>query len=74
MSLAFVLEHRKTLAFVLEHRKTLAFVLEYLKVSCFLTLLEQNVFNITTLSFDDNKVLKCQLDMLIFVQVYKTID
>jgi len=26
-------------------------------------------------SFDDNKVLKnCQLDMLIFVQVYKTID
>jgi len=30
-------------------------------------LLEQNVFNITTLSFDDNKVLKSQLDMLIFV-------
>jgi len=26
-------------------------------------------------SFDDNKVLKnCQLDMLIFVQVYRTID
>jgi len=26
-------------------------------------------------SFDDNKVLKnCQLDMLIFVQVYKTVD
>jgi len=25
------------------------------------------------LSFDDNKVLKCQLDMLIFIQVYRTI-
>jgi len=38
-------------------------------------LLEQNVFNITLKSFDDNKVLKnCQLDMLIFVQVYRTID
>jgi len=38
-------------------------------------MLEQNVFNITLKSFDDNKVLKnCQLDMLIFVQVYKTID
>jgi len=38
-------------------------------------LLEQNVFNITLKSFDDNKVLKnCQLDMLIFVQVYMTID
>ena len=38
-------------------------------------LLEQNVFNITLKSFDDNKVLKnCQLDMLIFVQVYKTIN
>ena len=37
-------------------------------------LLEQNVFNITTLSFDDNKVLKSQLDMLIFVQVCKTIE
>jgi len=37
--------------------------------------LEQNVFNITLKSFDDNKVLKnCQLDMLIFVQVYRTID
>jgi len=37
--------------------------------------LEQNEFNITLKSFDDNKVLKnCQLDMLIFVQVYKTID
>jgi len=35
----------------------------------------QNVFNITFKSFNDNKVLKnCQLDMLIFVQVYKTID
>jgi len=33
------------------------------------------VFNITLKSFDDNKVLKnCQLDMLIFAQVYKTID
>jgi len=37
-------------------------------------MLEQNVFNITTLSFDDNKVLKFQLDMLIFVQVCRTID
>jgi len=38
-------------------------------------MLEQNVFNITLKSFDDNKVLKnCQLDMLIFVQVYMTID
>jgi hypothetical protein len=38
-------------------------------------MLEQNVFYITLYSFDDNKVLKnCQLDMLIFVQVYKTID
>ena len=38
-------------------------------------LLEQNVFNITLKGFDDNKVLKnCQLDMLIFVQVYKTIN
>jgi len=37
--------------------------------------LEQNVFNITLKSFDDNKVLKnCQLDMLIFVHVYMTID
>jgi len=37
--------------------------------------LEQNVFNITLKSFDDNKVSKnCQLDLLIFVQVYKTID
>jgi len=30
------------------------------------------VFNITTLNFDDNKVLKCQLKLLIFVQVCKT--
>ena len=38
-------------------------------------LLEQNEFNTTLKSFDDNKVLKnCQLDMLIFLQVYKTID
>jgi len=36
--------------------------------------LEQNVFSIVTLSFDDNKVLKSQLDMLIFVQVCRTID
>jgi len=36
--------------------------------------LEQNVFNITTLRFDDNKVLKSQLNMLIFVQVCRTID
>jgi len=38
-------------------------------------LLEQNVFNIALKSFDDNKVLKnCQLDLLISVQVYRTID
>ena len=37
-------------------------------------LLEQNVFNFATLSFDDNKVLKVQLDMLIFVQLSRTID
>jgi len=36
--------------------------------------LEQNVFNIVTLSFDDNKVLKVQVDTLIFVQVCRTID
>jgi len=36
--------------------------------------LEQNVFKIAILSFDDNKVLKVQLDMLIFVQVCNTID
>jgi len=36
--------------------------------------LEQNVFNFTTLSFDDNKVLKSQLKLLIFVQVRRTID
>ena len=37
--------------------------------------MEQNVFTITLKSFDDNKVLKnCQLDRLIFVQVYRTID
>jgi len=35
--------------------------------------LEQNVFNIATLNFDDNKVLKVQFDMLIFVQVCKTL-
>ena len=32
------------------------------------------MFNITTLSFHDNKVLKCQLDMLIFVQVCRIVD
>jgi len=38
-------------------------------------LLEQNEFKIILKSFDDNKVLKnCQLDMLIFVQVYRTVD
>jgi len=37
-------------------------------------MLEQHVFNTTTLSFDDNKVLTSQLDMLIFVQVRRTID
>jgi len=31
-------------------------------------MLEQNMFNLTTLSFDDNKILKCQLELLIFVQ------
>ena len=40
-----------------------------------LNLLEQNVFNIILKIFDDNNILKnCQLDMLIFVQVYRTID
>jgi len=33
-----------------------------------------NVFNITTLSVDDNEVLKVQLDKLIFIQVCRTID
>ena len=38
-------------------------------------MLEQNEFNITLKNFDDNKVLKsCQLNMIIFVQVYTTID
>jgi len=38
-------------------------------------LLEQNVLDNTTLSFDDNKVLKkCQLDILISVQVCRNID
>jgi hypothetical protein len=37
--------------------------------------MEQNKFNnIATLSFDDNNVLKVQLNMLIFVQVCRTID
>jgi len=36
--------------------------------------LEQNVFNNAPLSFDDNKVLKVQLDILIFVQVCMTIN
>jgi len=35
--------------------------------------LEQNEFKQCLLSFDDNKVLNVQLDMLIFVQVYITI-
>jgi len=35
---------------------------------------EQTMFNIVTLSFDDNKILKVQLDMLIFVQLCGTID
>jgi len=40
-----------------------------------LVVLEQNVFDNATLSFDDNKGIKiCQLDMLIFVQVCRTID
>jgi len=37
-------------------------------------MLEQNMFKKCLLSFDDNKVLKDQLDMLIFVHVCKTID
>jgi len=45
------------------------------KINPIINMLEQNVFNITLKGFDDNKILKnCQLDMLIFVQVYKTID
>jgi len=32
------------------------------------------VFDNVSLSFDDNKVLKVQLDMLIFVQACRTID
>jgi len=32
------------------------------------------MFNIVTLSFDDNNVLKVQLDMLIFVQMCRMID
>jgi len=46
-----------------------------IRVNLLHNLLEQKVLNITLWSFDDNKVLKnCQLDMLIFDQVYKTID
>ena len=37
-------------------------------------LLEQNVFNIASLSFDGNNVLKVQLDILIFIKVCRTID
>jgi len=37
-------------------------------------MLEQNVFNTVTLSFVDKNVLKVQLDMLIFIQVYRVID
>jgi len=37
-------------------------------------MLEQNVCDIFTLSFDHNNVLKVQLDMLIFVQVFQTIN
>jgi len=47
---------------------------DHMKEVCHYILLEQNVFNIATLSFNDNKVLKVQLDMLIFVQVWRTID
>jgi len=36
--------------------------------------LEQNMFNIVSLSFVDNKILKVQLDMQIFVQVCRIID
>jgi len=32
------------------------------------------VFKIVTLSFDDNKVLIIELDILIFVQVWRIID
>jgi hypothetical protein len=47
------------------------FIPKFFSITIFGTscLLEQNVFNIITLRFDDNKVLKCQLDMLIFVQI-----
>jgi len=37
-------------------------------------MLEQNKFKQCLLSFDDNKVLKVQLNMLIFVQVGMTIN
>jgi len=37
-------------------------------------MLEQNEFKQCLLRFDDNKVLKVQLDMLISVQVCRTID
>jgi len=37
-------------------------------------MLEQNKFKQCLLSFDDNKILKDQLDMLIFIQVCMTID
>jgi len=36
--------------------------------------LEQNKFKQCLLSFDDNKILKVQLYMLIFFQACKTID
>jgi len=39
-----------------------------------LVMLEQNVFNVVTLSFDDYNVLKFHLDMLIIVQVCRTMD
>jgi len=48
-------------------------VILILNLDHWMLLLEQNVFNIATLSFDDNKVLKCQLVLLIFVQVCRTI-
>jgi len=40
----------------------------------FKRMLEQNEFKQCLLRFDDNKVLKVQLDMLISVQVCRTID
>ena len=50
------------------------FLKKHLNNKIELDVLEQNVFNNAFLSFDDNKVLKVQLDMLIFFQVCRTIN